>query len=98
MKATAPTLVSFAVTRECNLKCKHCYSQSIDSPHPRELDTAEARRLIGQIAETGARLIILDGGEPLMRSDIFELVRHARSVGLTPVMAQMALSSRPRQR
>lgn len=86
MKAGAPTLVSFAVTRECNLKCKHCYSQSIDSPHPRELDTAEAKRLIGQIAETGARLIILDGGEPLMRSDIFDLVRHARSAGLTPVM------------
>src|SRR4030066_1628423 len=75
MKTTAPTLVSFAVTRECNLKCKHCYSQSIDSPHPRELDTAEAKRLIDQIAETGARLIILDGGEPLMRSDILTLVR-----------------------
>ncbi len=86
MKATAPTLVSFAVTRECNLKCKHCYSQSIDSPHPREFNTAEAKRLISQIAEAGAHLIILDGGEPLMRSDIFELVRHARSVGLTSVM------------
>lgn len=86
MKAAAPTLVSFAVTRECNLKCKHCYSQSVDSPHPRELNTTEAKRVISQIAEAGARLIILDGGEPLMRSDIFELVRHARSVGLTPVM------------
>jgi radical SAM protein with 4Fe4S-binding SPASM domain len=86
MKTMAPTLVSFAVTRECNLKCKHCYSQSVDSPHPRELDTDEAKRLISQIAEAGAHLIIFDGGEPLMRPDIFGLVSHAGSVGLTPVM------------
>jgi radical SAM protein with 4Fe4S-binding SPASM domain len=86
MDTAAPTLVSFAVTRECNLKCKHCYSQSVDSPHPRELNTAEAKQLISQIAEAGARLIILDGGEPLMRSDIFDLVRHSQSVGLTTVM------------
>ena len=86
MKAAAPTLVSFAVTRECNLKCKHCYSQSVDSPHPRELNTAEAKRLISQIAESGAHLIILDGGEPLMRPDVFDLVSHSRSVGLTTVM------------
>ena len=86
MKAAAPTLVSFAVTRECNLKCKHCYSQSIDSPHPQELNTAEAKRLISQIAEAGAHLLILDGGEPLMRPDVFDLVRHSRSVGLTTVM------------
>jgi wyosine [tRNA(Phe)-imidazoG37] synthetase (radical SAM superfamily) len=50
------------------------------------LNTAEAKRLISQIAEAGARLIILDGGEPLMRPDIFDLVRHSRSVGLTTVM------------
>jgi len=86
VKAAAPTLVSFAVTRECNLKCKHCYSQSIDSPHPQELNTAEAKRLISQIAEAGAHLLILDGGEPLMRPDVFDLVRHSRSVGLTTVM------------
>jgi radical SAM protein with 4Fe4S-binding SPASM domain len=86
MKAAAPTLVSFAVTRECNLKCKHCYSQSVDSPHPRELNTDEAKQLISQIAETGAHLLIMDGGEPLMRPDIFDLVRQSRREGLTTVM------------
>jgi radical SAM protein with 4Fe4S-binding SPASM domain len=86
MKFPTPTLVSFAVTRECNLTCKHCYSQSVDSPHPRELNTTEAMRLINQIADAGAHLLILDGGEPLMRPDIFELVRHSRNVGLTTVM------------
>lgn len=86
MKAAAPTLVSFAVTRECNLKCKHCYSQSVDSPHPTELSTAEAKRLISEIAEAGAHLLIMDGGEPLMRPDIYDLVRHARTAGLTTVM------------
>lgn len=86
MKAVAPTLVSFAVTRECNLKCRHCYSQSVDSPHPRELSTDEAKQLISQIAEAGARLLILDGGEPLMRPDVFDLVRQSRTAGLTTVM------------
>jgi radical SAM protein with 4Fe4S-binding SPASM domain len=86
MKAAAPTLVSFAVTRECNLKCRHCYSESVDSPHPRELSTDEAKRLIDQIAETGAHLLILDGGEPLMRPDVFDLVRQSRKAGLTTVM------------
>jgi len=90
MKTAAPTLVSFAVTRECNLKCKHCYSQSVDSPHPNELNTAEAKRLISEIAEAGARILILDGGEPLMRPDIFELVHHSRSTGLTTVMGTNA--------
>jgi radical SAM protein with 4Fe4S-binding SPASM domain len=90
MKTAAPTLVSFAVTRECNLACKHCYSESVDSPHPRELNTAEAKRLISQIAEAGTRILILDGGEPLMRPDIFELVQHARSSSLTTVMGTNA--------
>lgn len=90
MKPAAPTLVSFAVTRECNLECKHCYSQSVDSPHPGELNTAEAKQLISQIADAGTHILILDGGEPLMRPDIFELVQHARSTGLTAVMGTNA--------
>lgn len=90
MKALPPVMVSFSVTRECNLKCKHCYSKSVDSPHPEELNTEEARRVIGQIADAGARLIVFDGGEPLMRPDIYELIGHAKSVGLRPLMGTNA--------
>ncbi|MCJ7569691.1 MAG: radical SAM protein, partial [Anaerolineales bacterium] len=86
MKILPPVIVSFAVTRQCNLRCIHCYSRSVDTPHPDELTTAEAKRVIGEIADAGARLIIFDGGEPLMREDIYELIAHAKEVGLRPLM------------
>ena len=90
MKVLPPVMVSFSVTRECNLKCIHCYSRSVETPHPDELTTAEAKRVIGEIADVGARLIIFDGGEPLMRKDIYELVSHAKEVGLRPLMGTNA--------
>jgi len=40
MKVLPPVMVSFSVTRECNLKCIHCYSRSVETPHPDELTTA----------------------------------------------------------
>lgn len=83
-------MVSFAVTRECNLKCKHCYSDANASPYSNELDTAEAKRVITEIAQAGAHLLIFDGGEPLMRDDIYELIAHANDSGLQPVMGTNA--------
>jgi len=59
----------------------------VDSPHPDELNTEEAQRVIGQIADAGARLIIFDGGEPLMRPDIFDLASFAIEKGLTVALA-----------
>jgi len=90
MKVLPPVMVSFSVTRRCNLRCKHCYSESVEEPHPNELSTEEAKRVISEIAEAGARLIIFDGGEPLMRPDIYELISHARDVGLRPLMGTNA--------
>ncbi len=85
-----PVLVSFSVTRICNLECKHCYSSSVEEPHPDELTTEEAKAVIEQIAKSGARLIIFDGGEPTMREDICELIGHAQEVGLRPLMGTNA--------
>ncbi|MGQ9706305.1 MAG: radical SAM protein [bacterium] len=85
-----PVLVSFAITRRCNLKCIHCYSESVDKPHPNELTTDEAKTLIDQIARSGARLLIFDGGEPLMRDDVYELIRYASTVGLRPLLGTNA--------
>jgi len=79
-----PAVVNFVVTRECNLRCKHCYSDATDSPHPDELTTAEAKRAISEIADSGVRLLIFGGGEPLMRPDIYQLINHAKEVGLDP--------------
>lgn len=90
MKTLPPVIVSFSVTRQCNLKCKHCYSAAVDTPGPEELNTAEVKKVISEVAEAGARLLIFDGGEPLMRTDIYDLIRHARDAGLRPLMGTNA--------
>lgn len=77
-------IVSWMTTNECNLKCKHCY-QDADVEQEKELTTVEARKMIDEIAIAGFKIMIFSGGEPLLRSDIFELVSYASSRGLRPV-------------
>jgi putative heme d1 biosynthesis radical SAM protein NirJ2 len=77
-------IVSWMTTNSCNLACKHCY-QDADEAQERELSTSEAKAMIDQIAKVGFKIMIFSGGEPLLRSDIFELVAHAASKGLRPV-------------
>ncbi len=77
-------IVSWLTTNECNLKCRHCY-QDAGSRKTKELTTAEAEKMIGEIAKAGFRIMIFSGGEPLMRPDIYHLVSHAAKAGLRPV-------------
>ncbi len=86
----SPTLVSFAITRMCNLHCPHCYSQSVAEPESDELTTGEAKKVISQIADAGAHMVIFDGGEPLLRKDLPELVKHAADCGLRPLLGTNA--------
>ena len=86
MPAHPPFLVSYSITTRCNLKCKHCYSESVDEPSPDELSTREALNLIDQIKELGASLLILDGGEPLMRDDFLRIATYASLGGLITVV------------
>jgi radical SAM protein with 4Fe4S-binding SPASM domain len=72
-----PYLVSYAITRKCNLKCKHCYSDALDVAAPDELSTFEAKKLLDTVADWGIRLLIFDGGEPLCREDFFEIAKYA---------------------
>jgi len=81
-----PYLISYAVTAKCNLKCKHCYSDSTAEPAPDELSTWEAKQLLDEIAKWGIKLLIFDGGEPLQREDFLELAQHASSRGLRVVI------------
>ncbi len=80
---SAPLFVIWEVTGACNLKCKHCLSSS-GRPHPNELNTEEARRLIDALEQMKVFNISFSGGEPLVRPDIFELLRYTsqRSVGM----------------
>ena len=74
-----PPVVIWNLLRRCNLTCKHCYATSADSEFRDELDTAEALKVIDDLHEAGVRVLILSGGEPLLRDDIFELSEFAAS-------------------
>jgi heme d1 biosynthesis radical SAM protein NirJ len=79
--ASRPPVVIWNLLRRCNLTCKHCYATSADSVFRDELDTAEAFKVIDDLHEAGVRVLILSGGEPLLRDDIFELSEYAREKG-----------------
>ncbi|PIP39076.1 MAG: heme b synthase [Desulfobacterales bacterium CG23_combo_of_CG06-09_8_20_14_all_51_8] len=85
--ASALRLVAWETTRNCNLNCAHCRASATMGPYSGELDTRASLRLLDQIAETGQPIVILTGGEPLLRPDIFELARYGTGKGLRMVMA-----------
>ncbi|MEW5774917.1 MAG: heme b synthase [Thermodesulfobacteriota bacterium] len=80
-------LIAWEITRSCNLACKHCRAEAHMEPYPGELSTEEALALIDTFPKVGRPIVIFTGGEPLLRKDVFTLVRHAKSLGLRPVMA-----------
>ena len=78
----APLLLIWEITRACALACRHCWASAEDVRHPDELTLAEGCRLIDQVKAMGTPLIIFTGGDPLQRTDLEDLIRHAKSVGL----------------
>lgn len=85
--ASSLRLVAWETTRNCNLSCVHCRAAATKGPYSGELDTSASFRLLDQIAETGNPIIILTGGEPLLRPDIFEIAAYGTQKGLRMVMA-----------
>jgi len=77
-----PFMVSYSITQKCNLKCKHCYSDSVDQAAPDELSTEEAFQLMDDLSGWGIGLLIIDGGEPLCREDLLDVVKYASSKGI----------------
>ena len=88
-KPTPPLrLLFWETTAGCNLECVHCRRLDVAREMMQsDLTTAEATRLVDQIAEVGDPILILSGGEPLIRPDILEIARHARGRGLTVSLA-----------
>jgi heme b synthase len=80
-------LVAWETTRNCNLNCIHCRAAATSGPYSGELDTRSALNLIDQIAEVARPIIILTGGEPLLREDIFEIAKYGNAMGMRMVMA-----------
>jgi radical SAM protein with 4Fe4S-binding SPASM domain len=79
-------IVAWETTSACNLKCSYCRARAKAEPDPEELSTKEALAFIDDVA-TLEPLLILSGGEPLLRPDIFLLSRHAVSRGLRVSLA-----------
>ena len=69
-----PSLVSWNLTRACNLRCPHCYMEG-GTRAANELSTAECLSLIDELKDLGTEMLILTGGEPLLRKDLFEIAQ-----------------------
>lgn len=80
-------LVAWEVTRSCNLNCVHCRAASEKGPYPGELETEKCIEILEDIARIGRPIVIITGGEPLLRKDIFELADRGTRLGLRMVMA-----------
>jgi len=79
-----PLLVYWEMTQACALACKHCRAAAILQCHPRQLTTEESRALLQQITAFGDPMphLILTSGDPLQRTDLYELIDYARALGL----------------
>lgn len=80
-------VVVWNMSRRCNLKCVHCYSNSENRDYDGELSTEEAKRMIADLGEFGVPVLLFSGGEPLMREDLFELAELAVKLGIRPVIS-----------
>ena len=74
-------VVIWNLIRRCNLTCKHCYSISADKDFPGELDTRQVFDVMDDLKAFHVPVLILSGGEPLLRDDIFDISRRARAMG-----------------
>jgi AdoMet-dependent heme synthase len=80
-------MIAWEVTRSCNLACKHCRASAERGPYPGELSTEKCLQTLDEIALVGTPVIILTGGEPLLRHDIYELAAYGDQKGLRMVLA-----------
>jgi heme b synthase len=80
-------LVAWEMTRACTLACRHCRASAEQGPYTDELTTQECYAVIDSIASMGSCIVILTGGEPMLRKDIYDIARYGTSKGLRMVMA-----------
>ena len=97
--SAAPRNVYWEMTIACDLACKHCRANAISHRDPLELTTAEGRALLEDVKAMGS-LLILTGGDPMKRPDLFDLIAYGRSLGVpisitpstTPTLTREAIA------
>lgn len=80
-------LIAFEVTRRCRFNCRHCRAGAGCGDGEKELTTGQCKKIIASVAKFNKCTVILTGGEPMERKDIYELIRYGRKAGLRMVMA-----------
>ena len=80
-------VVVWNITRRCNLKCLHCYAHARNIPFDNELTTMEGKKLIDDLARFGVPVLLISGGEPLVRKDLPELAAYAVGKGMRAVIS-----------
>ena len=90
-----PLMFYYEVTMACDLVCKHCRASAQEQPHPEQLTKGQSKMLIDQVATFPRRpMMVMTGGDPLKRADLFELIRYAvdrqLQVALTPSATPLA--------
>ena len=87
----SPFVVFYELTQACDLVCKHCRACAQSARAPDELDSRQARQLLEQLATfPKPPMLVLTGGDPLKRPDVYELVEHGVRLGLDVAMTPSA--------
>ena len=86
-KVWLPKLIAWELTRTCNLDCIHCRAAARFGKYPNELTTEECFKFLDDVASFSNPIMIMTGGEPMLRDDIWDIARHGTDLGLRMVMA-----------
>lgn len=83
-----PKWIAWEITRRCNLHCVHCRSSSeLEAEGHPDFSFAEAKRVLDDISSYASPVIVLSGGEPLLRADVFDIAKYGGSKGLRMCLA-----------
>jgi len=87
LNRNAPRLIFWELTKRCNLKCAHCRAEADDTSYTGELELDKIKTILDDIASVYSPIMVLTGGEPLYRSDIFDIAGYAAGKGLRTALA-----------
>jgi MoaA/NifB/PqqE/SkfB family radical SAM enzyme len=94
----SPFTIAWEITRACAYACVHCRADAQHHRDPQELSTEEAKALVDRIKAFGSPILVFTGGDPMMRPDLFEIIRYATDKGLrcslTPTATELATAQR----
>ncbi len=83
-----PRLIAWETTRRCSLDCRHCRASAQNIPYKNELSLDECKQFLdGMLEFTPTPIMIVTGGDPMMRNDIYDIIEHGKSIGLRMVIA-----------